>query len=282
MQRLSRFMIVLLALHGCAQVEKLTETPHGQATLEAAPPGHNFESFLDRATRESEIFRRRFIAGHGPAVMEATLKFRGAAIPLLKGRPGIDGFQLEADRLLDQVRGTERLSGERVFGAFTGRWYGLWTDFEVDHHWGNVLEYDEPRRVDIPGSEKPVWIRGYQYAWVGDGYGLNLIASSDPASSRGDYILGYVIHVEDGILSKERMSRPHVGVFTGRGQLIWITAKEVFLEASYTNASGKSAYSITGFRYEVPQGNVRIMECFQAVYTTNPDQRTPFFSFSLP
>lgn len=268
--------VALLSLWSCARP---IEKPYGRALLDSAPPGRNFESFLDRAARESEIFRRRFIAGSGPALMNAAVEFQKAAIPRLAGRPGIDSFRVGARRLLDDVRGAGRLSGERAFGPFAGRWYGRWTDFEVDHHWGPVVELDPPRRVEIPEDGSPVWVRSYQYAWIGDGYGLNLVATSDPASRR-DYILGYVVHVENGDLSKERARRPHVGVFTADGQLVWITAKEVFLEASCTTPSGDAAYSITGFHYDAAEGAVHIHGCFQAVYTRDPDRRPEFFSFS--
>ena len=272
-----------LSLGACAhQAAETSARPYGQVILETARPEKNFDSFLVRAARESEMFRRRFISEEGPSVMAATLRFQKTAVSRLQGRPRIDGFQLDAGRLLDQVKGAGngRLSGETVFGAFTGKWYGLWTDFEVDHHWGEVVELETPRQVEIPGSDVPVWVRSYQYAWVGDGYGLNLVASG-PDSPQGDYILGYVIHVEGQDLSRERMSRPHVGVFTGAGQLIWITSGEVFLEASTRTAAGDAAYSITGFRYRVEAEEVRYGECFQAVYTRNPDRRPAFFSFSM-
>ena len=280
--RLWRHFLAALSLWGCAHhIHGDLEKPFGQALLEAAPSERNFESCLMRASRESEIFRRRFIAQEGPAVIAATLRFQKEATPLVEGRRGIGDFELDAASLFDQIRTGAKLSGDEVFGAFAGKWYGLWTDFEVDHHWGEVVELEGPLRVEIPGSETPVWIRSYQYAWVGDGYGLNLVATSDPASPGRDYILGYVVHVESKDLSRERMRRPHVGVFTGPGQLIWITSGEVFLEASFETPSGDAAYSITGFHYEVSEGAVRHKECFQAVYTRDPDRRPEFFSFSV-
>jgi hypothetical protein len=256
------------------------------AYLKQAPAGSDFKAFLNNATAESELFRRRLLAGSDPdfisadLLAETILRFRQQAPHYLREHQDIDGFNLSKNMLIGAVSGKKRIASRRAYGRFEGKWYGLWAKMRVDHHWSEIVELDKPRRVEISGDE-PVWIRSYQYCWVGDGYGVNMIATANPEPQSGDFLLGYVVHVEDGDISRPTKRRPHVGIFVSEGKLIWITAGEVFLEESYDISPGVEAYSITGFFYQVRDDVLQTTQCFQATYTREPDNRPEWFSFPL-
>ncbi|MHC4726515.1 MAG: hypothetical protein ACYS17_04740 [Planctomycetota bacterium] len=262
------------------------QLPPGMAYLNQAPEGHDFDAFLEESTVKSELFRRRLIAGSDPnfinadLIAEAILRFRQRAPYFLRRNKDIESFSLTKKMVIEAVTGKEHISSLRAYSRFKGRWYGLWTKMRVDHHWSRIVELDKPKRVQI-NSGKPVWIRSYQYCWVGDGYGLNMIATQNPDSKTGDFLLGYVIHVENGNIKKPTKRRPHVGLFVGDGKLIWITAGEVFLEESYDVSPGVEGYAITGFFYKVRDGILKTTQCFQAIYTREPDNRPEWFSFPL-
>ena len=275
---------VIILLAGCGLPDD--QLPPGVAHLRQGPVGHDFDAFVEEATVESETFRRQLLAGGDPDLVsadllaKAILKFREQAPFHLDGHKDIDSFELSKETIVKAIGGTERISSDRAYGGFKGKWYGLWDRMSVDHHWGRIVEPDKPQRVEIAGDE-PVWIRSCQYCWVGDGYGLNMIATADPNSQSGDFLLGYVVHVEDGDLEKPTKRRPHVGLFVGKSKLIWITAAEVFLEEIYAISPGVDAYAITGFFYKVADNTLWTTQCFQAVYTRQPDNRPEWFSLPL-
>jgi 7,8-dihydropterin-6-yl-methyl-4-(beta-D-ribofuranosyl)aminobenzene 5'-phosphate synthase len=262
------------------------QLPPGLAYLNQAPAGHDFDAFFQESTVESELFRRRLLAGKNPnfintdLVAEAILKFRKQAPQYLGGHKDLQGFNLSKKMIIKAISGKKHISSSRAYGRFTGRWYGLWDKMKVDHHWSEITEPDKPLRVLING-DKPVWIRSYQYCWVGDGYGLNMIATENPYSQTGDFLLGYVIHIENGDITRPTKRRPHVGIFVDDSKLIWITAGEVFLEEIYEASSGVEAYAITGFFYKVRDKILQTTQCFQAIYTRKPDNRPKWFSFPL-
>ena len=278
-------MTILLASCSLAQVAK-DQLPPGLAYLNQASTGHNFDAFLEESTVQSELFRRRLIAGTDPnfisadLIAEAILKFQQQAPQYLSRHKDLKSFNLSKKMIIEALRGNKHIASSRAYGGFEGRWYGLWDKMRVDHHWSEIVEPNKPQRVQIK-SGKPVWIRSYQYCWVGDGYGLNMIATQNPDSKTGDFLLGYVIHVENGNIKRPTKRRPHVGLFVNDGKLIWITAGEVFLEESYNVAPGVQGYAITGFFYKVREGILRTTQCFQAVYTRKPDNRPEWFSFPL-
>ncbi len=279
--------VLLIVLTGCNLPPTADdELPPGMAHLRQAPAGSDFDAFFKEATAESELFRQRLLAGSesdfvsADLLAEAILKFRRQAPQHLKGRKDINGFKLSGEMIAEAIAGRKRISSRRAYGGFEGKWYGLWDKMSVDHHWSEIVEPDKPLRVEINGDE-PVWIRSHQYCWVGDGYGLNMIATGNPTSQSGDFLLGYVVHVENGDLTRPTKRRPHVGVFVNEGKLIWITAGEVFLEESYEISAGVEAYAITGFFYKVENDVLRTTKCFQAIYTRRPDNRPKWFSFPL-
>ncbi len=267
------------ALSGCHGAG--AAAPHGLGFLRREG---RFDAFLERATRESEVFRRRIVASRPNSssgadhIARAIVAFRDRAGAHLDRRLDVDSFRQDAALLVERMRGRGRIDGEEVYGDFEGLWYGLWDGNRVDHNWSDVVELDPPLEVAIEGGP-PVRVRSWQYAWVGDGYGLNLVATVD---GENDFLLGYVVHVEDGDLDRERMRRPHVGIPAGPGRLIWLTAGEVFLEESFTDATGQDAYAITGFFYDSgDDGRVTARRAFQAVYSRDAQRRVPWFGFEV-
>ena len=122
----------------------------------------------------------------------------------------------------------------------------------------------------------PVTLTAVQYAWVGDGYGVNLSAG------RGDarFLLGYVVHVKDRALRVETARRPHVGVALPGGGLCWVTAGGVYFERVFRDDAGGERYAITGFEYEDDaNGEPAIRKAFRAVYTRAPADRPAWAAF---
>jgi hypothetical protein len=279
-----RSIIFVIILSGCSSLDD--ELPPGFVHLMQAPSGRDFDALFEEATVQSEMFRRKLLAGGDPDFIDsdllakAILKFRQKAPFYLKGHKDIDGFEISRESIVEAVVGNNRISSRLAYAGFKGKWYGLWDRMSVDHHWGRLVEHGKPRRVEIAG-DMPVWIRSYQYCWVGDGYGLNMVATWNPDSQSSDFLLGYVVHVEKGDLDKPTKRRPHVGIFLGKSKLIWVTAGEVFLEESFEISPDKEAYAITGFFYNVTEDTLRTIQCFQALYTREPDNRPAWFSFPL-
>lgn len=262
------------------------ELPPGVAYLEKANEGKGFELFIEEAMRESETFRRQVLAGQDKDFLNTDLlaavinQFCETAPSYLQGRKGIAGFQQSPKALRQAFIGKGPLVPETVYGGFTGKWFGKWDQMRVDHHWGRITRLEPPQQIAIPGNT-PVFLRSYQYCWVGDGYGLNVIASAEAQTQAPDFLLGYVVHVRDGDMNQPTERRPHVGVYVSPGKLIWITAGEVFLEESYQTDTGVDAYAITGFFYRVKDRCLETKGCFQAHYTRDPRKRPDWYSFSL-
>ncbi len=238
-----------------------------------------------RGVAEAEAFRsgllEQDLGGRSQAyrIGEAIERFRAGAEGPLSGRPGLRAFEIGPEAFEARIRGerTDPIDAERVFGAFAGRWYGVWDQIQVDHDWSAVESLDPG--VPLPGVGD-LRVRSVQSAWIGDGFGWNVIAS--PRIDR-TVILGTVYHVEPGRPDRVRLHRPHVGVEAGAGLLIWVTGSEVFLEEIFTAASAEgSRYAITGFRYELGNGEIEFKgPAFQAVYTRDSDNRPAWYSFSI-
>jgi len=289
MQRAFGLIIVgmsLLCPGTCSAQTPDAELPPGVSHLRHAKGGKGFEAFIKEALRESELFRRRILHGQDKDLIDSTLlagaieQFCSQAPAYLKGRKDINGFQLSEVDMRQAIQGRNTLAVHTVYGGFTDKWYGKWAQTPVDHHWGRIVEYERPKRIEVLG-QGPVYLCSYQYCWVGDGYGLNVIATDDIENQSADYLLAYVIHVQEGDMSRPTKRRPHVGICVGPSKLIWVTAGEIFLEECYETAAGADAYAITGFFYSVKDKRLVATGCFQARYTRDCHNRPEWFSFPL-
>ncbi len=241
------------------------------------------ERFL-RGLGEAEEFRvqllTREVDGETRArrLGETIALFRERAASRLVDRPGLGHFALDPGELETRIRGAgRRVDPGAAFAPFAGRWYGFWEANRVDHDWSGVVVHDPPR-AGLPLAT--LRIRATQSAWIGDGFGWNVVVTTD---SGGDVILGTVYHVEEGHPDRVRLHRPHVGVDAGPGRLIWITAGEVFLEEVVSADRVEGAhYAITGFRYVLRDGKIApVGEGFQAVYTRDPARRPAWHRFPV-
>ena len=181
------------------------------------------------------------------------------------------------------IRGIESCpNATEIFGPFAGKWYGRWAQFDVDHHWSRVIKPDEHTLA----SKFPDYQIGWQYAWIGDGYGMNHCLSFEDDGTTKRFILGYTEHLADGDFKNIVARRPHVGINAGSGKLIWITAREVFFEEAHANKDGElDSYSIIGFNYieETDDSKTRLVfrDGFVAVYSRSENARIPFRNFDL-
>ncbi len=239
---------------------------------------------LTEGMREAEAFRLGLLTPDEKGLMPASLLAQAIAAfpnqvkPHLIDRPNLDHFQLSESIILKGIQGAGKIDGFLVFHPFEGQWFGLWDEMQVNHDWSRVDLFDPPRR--LPVAE--LHIRAYQYCWVGDGFGWNIVAET-PGAATGDIILGTVSHVIDGDITQIRNRRPHVGIDVGGGRLIWITQGEVFFEEILPETDPMmERYAITGFFYAIKdkrlahQGNA-----FQAVYSSELKELIPWFQFSL-
>ncbi len=242
------------------------------------------ERFLS-GVLEAEALRRRLLSENAEgtilaAHLSATLvRFRDRSATALQGRPGLERFDLDARTIEARLRGTGRhIDARKGFDPFSGLWFGRWDRDQVDHDWSHAVVFDPPQTDPRLGTLK---ILATQSAWIGDGFGWNVVAA--PGDDAGEVILGTVYHVVDRQRDRVRLHRPHVGLDAGPGRLIWITAGEVFFEEVLDLANPeRTRYAITGFRYDLVSGRpVPRGEAFQAVYTSRPDDRPAWHTFPI-
>lgn len=236
--------------------------------------------------RESETFRRHLITstdtGLAPIkyIIDAILQFQQQSQEPLSNRPGLNHFDLDRDRLEAKVCGDSRISTDsKAFQAFAGKWYGKWDKMKVDHDWSPVKRLNPPYFID---GEFPMLVHTVQYAWIGDGFGWNVVVKPIDIQN-AIVVLGSVYHVEKGDESNIRFHRPHVGIELDKHRLIWITRGEVFLEEVQPHSNPEQdRYVITGFFYEITGGILKSKgNAFQAIYTRDPSQRPEWFQYEL-
>lgn len=245
----------------------------------------SFDNFLKRSTVEAERFRRDLLrvskdqnATKAEAVAKASADFRLSVEKQVQEatneRYSLSRFTLHPQQIVAAIAGARPLPDpQQFYGSFEGKWYGIWDKRKVDHHWGEYVPRKPVRDYAVDG--KSVRLNGYQYAWVGDGYGLNHVCSS--ADGKQNYLLGYVVHIRDQNVEQEIVRRPHVGVIDGTDRLIWITKGEVFFEeAIRTGDPSTHRYYITGFNYTWKNDAVVLRDGFLAVYSRDPSKREPW------
>ncbi len=185
-------------------------------------------------------------------------------------------FPISIEDFMGSFGGTsEELDGTEIYAPFAGQWQGRWAEQTVKHHWSDLVQPNREtsyRVVDRNGKITQHSISSYQYAWIGDGYGLNMVANETSQDGERHYLLGYVEHLKGGDFGQVTARRPHVGIQAGEGRLVWVTEKEVFLEEVFPDITGRGddAYSIIGFRYEISGKAMIATEGFETLYRRNP------------
>jgi hypothetical protein len=269
---------VVFAATGVAQVQ--LDVPRANPPFdETAVDWRNDGARLVAGLQVAAQFRNSLLSQDALALGVALEAFRRDAVPPL-GRPNLSRFTVTADMFLRQLDAQERLSARAVFGPFAGRWYGEWNTQLVDHHWSDVFS---PAIIGRPAREHGLAARvEAQYAWIGDGFGWNLLVR--PEGARGEVILGYVYHLEPFQPRVVRSEFPLVGCFDGPQRLIWVTPTAIFFEEILGEpASATGSYAITGFNYTFEEGEVVPQgAAFQAVYTRSPDNRPDWLQFEPP
>lgn len=235
-----------------------------------------------KGVKEADSFRRNLLQKNAvgltkaDVLSEAIARFQRLAGDYLSKENGVKGYKIRKKTLLRAFKGEKsKLKPHDVFKAFNGKWYGIWDKMKVDHHWFPQINQDPPKKIQ---AFHDVWVHAVQFAWVGDGFGWNVVATEEEDSS--DYfLLGTVYHVRDKDPSQIYLHRPHVGISATKDQLIWMTSREVFLEERLEpKGEFPERYVITGFNYQM-QGNTRLSvvgNSFQAIYTRKSDQRYPW------
>ncbi|MDP8245427.1 MAG: hypothetical protein P9L94_15185 [Candidatus Hinthialibacter antarcticus] len=243
-------------------------------------PSDGFARMQDGAI-EAERFRRSLYNNDTNQLIylvKEIIGFKESVAPILEAPYGFDRFDISDKTLTQALKdGVSLQSGLDSFQAFAGAWYGLWEENPVDHEWSQTEQYSPPYKIQQENIT--LYIHALQYAWIGDGFGWNLVISPETPDSN-TFILGSVYHVRDQKPSQVYLHRPHVGVAID-GNLIWITAGEVFFEEAYLERSPQQ-YSITGFFYEWQNGQMnRKGDGFQAVYSRESKNRVPWRRLSL-
>ncbi len=236
------------------------------------------ETRLQEGVVSADKFRRELLRRGASgqrqidSLARACLQFREQMSKRSDGFESLDGFKIKAKQFLKALEGD---SGSkrwtRTFDSFQGEWFGKWSEMPVDHRWYPTVSFESRLRID---GFHDVFILAGQFAWVGDGFGWNIVAS-ETAKQKKAFVLGSVYHVQEGDVLQVREHRPHVGVILGERRLIWITRGEVFFEERLNRSRDSSdRYIITGFRYQYDGARVTNSgNSFQAVYTRDRTKR---------
>ena len=244
------------------------------------------ESRLKEGVIEADKFRRSLLVkgASGQTRIEvlarACLQFQTKLSGAPKGIRSVEDFKISEKLFLAAAEGSRRWKKwPRTFDAFTGEWFGKWEQTEVDHQWFSTKSFPSAERYQ---GFHDVYLLAGQFAWIGDGFGWNLIASAGE-EGREAFVLGSVYHVQDQKIDLVRQHRPHLGVVCSKQQLIWITAGEVFFEEGFQGKErAEDSYVITGFRYRfLGQQVSNNGRSFQAVYTRDRRKRPEFEDFWL-
>ncbi|MBN2325953.1 MAG: hypothetical protein JXR73_02285 [Candidatus Omnitrophica bacterium] len=243
--------------------------------------------------QQAESFRQSLLGPTDPSgengaqaelIAEAILTFQEEAEPFLQDRISLKRFDLDAETLIDMMRGIEYgIDGREAFGSFTGRWHGVLDDSVAELHW-RPLEYFSPPKL-IPGAHS-LRATTSQYGWIGDGFGWNVIAqipNDSDSTTWKEVILGIVYHVKNQDITQIFSTRPHLGLPVGEGQLIRITAEEILLEEIIRNPrKSRERCAVTGFKYKFENNRLTNNgSAFQAIFSRNPTLSESFYQFDL-
>ena len=245
-----------------------------------APVPRDARQKLIEGVKKAETLRLDMLDGNQPGIpsvdqlYRSISQFKQQMAIHLSGDSSIDHFAPEAGAFLDAIIGkADTSTAAESFNAFKGYWYGEWDGNEVNHQWSRVETYQPADQLVY--QDGVIYIHALQYAWVGDGFGWNIIASRDNDPSE-TYVLGAVYHVIDQDTSQIRFFIPLVGIAGAPTRLIWLTPSHVFLEEAFLQAEAPH-YRITGFGYDMNDGTLTAQEeAFRSHYTRDPNHRPPF------
>ena len=253
---------------------------------ELAETGRPFEVFVPESVsaamelRQSLLKSNRF-ESQATTLQRLSKRFAVHYRERQKQAEGPSLFDFSQIDFESAIRGNSKCpTAQAAYGSFSGKWFGRWADRDVDHHWSRVVPPGELAFA----TKHPQFQVGWQYAWIGDGYGINHCLSFKEQGRVKRFLLGYTEHLVDGDFERIAVRRPHVGISAGPGKLIWITAKEVFFEESrFADKDDKGSspkYSIVGFRY-LANGTDELAASggFVTEYSANPENRSPFRDF---
>lgn len=137
------------------------------------------------------------------------------------------------------------------------------------------------RNVRLPG----VFIRGAQYAWIGNGFGWNYLAtnrkSTDTKTGDGDHVLGMVYYSDAPNFQTITGRKAHVGFYDSPTRLVWITHREVFLEDVFAETEdAQEHYVITALFHDLfADQPVTLPDGVPAKCGRLPNKRPDFKSF---
>lgn len=252
----------------------------------------SFNHFLLESAQVAESFRARMnqtgpLESPAKSLAKLTTAFQKAHDAIIKNDPHAwRSFRFSESAFVDGFAGlTEPLDGATLFEPFAGEWFGRWEKVDVDHHWSHLCFPEHSMLFEEdPKRELRRTIEAFQYVWIGDGYGVNLISKVQRDDYDRHYLLGYVEHLQAGDFSQITARRPHVGIPFESGKLIWVTPNEVFFEETFPATESRNqrdSYSIIGFRYSVSEDKLMIHEGFQTMYNRDPRNRKNFRKFPL-
>lgn len=189
----------------------------------------------------------------------------------------VDANSVRGTGLVRAMAGDATIDGQTAYAPFTGRWFGGADRGNAEQHCGEVIDVVPPLEVRVSKGAPAVWLRTYQYVWIGDGYEVRLAISLEPQSPQR-VLLGYVVRVEEGQLARERKRQPRVGLADGAGRLIWISPDGVSFEETKEGPGGTETYTVTGFRYHLAGSACNRDERFQSLYTRAARPGTPAYA----
>ncbi|MBI1390205.1 MAG: hypothetical protein GC154_17330 [bacterium] len=260
----------------------LTPAPNGLAFSKPVPADARerlIAGVLESASFWRELQENGGLESYAAQLASLAVEVVHSVNPVLKAPATLKPFLFDKEEYERRIHeGVDLNAALDAFNSFTGRWYGMWKEIPVDHEWTRAVEYDPP--WEITQNENTLFIHGLQYAWIGDGFGWNIVVSFDNPDNP-THILGTVYHVKDHNPAFVYLHRAHIGLVMDGG-LVWITRKEVFFEEA-TVYNQMPVYTISGFQYLRSADRIEdVTQIFQTYYTSNRQARGAWSIMQIP